>query len=87
VGKAGNELPDVGQVCLILRGDEKKDVGQECVVTKKSAARVLVSFRDKNSRQATKLKHPASLILLKDGLHLMQDARGCIWVKRETAEE
>jgi hypothetical protein len=87
VGKAGNELPDVGQVCLILRGDEKKDVGQECVVTKQSAARVHVSFRDKNGRQATKLKHPASLILLEDGLHLMQDARGCIWVRQETAEE
>jgi hypothetical protein len=40
VGKAGNELPEVGQVCLVLRGDERKDVGQECVVTKQSAARV-----------------------------------------------
>ena len=38
VGKAGNELPEVGQVCLVLRGDERKDLGQECVVVKQSAA-------------------------------------------------
>jgi hypothetical protein len=87
IGKAGNELPEVGQVCLVLRGDERKDVGQECVVTKQSAARVHVSFRDANGRQATRLKHPASLVLLEDGLHLVQDARGCVWVKRETEGE
>jgi hypothetical protein len=83
VGKAGNELPEVGQVCLVLRGDERKDVGQECVVTKQSAARVQISFRDKSGRQATKVKHPASLILLEDGLHVMQDAQGCVWIKRD----
>jgi hypothetical protein len=87
VGKAGNELPEVGQVCLVLRGDERKDVGQECVVTKQSAARVHISFRDKNGRQATKLKHPASLILLEDGLHVTQDAHGCVWIRREDNAE
>mgnify|MGYP000597636446 CR=1 FL=1 len=87
VGKAGNELPEVGQVCLILRGDERKDVGQECVVTKLSAARAHVSFRDRSGRPATKLKHPASLVLLDDGLHVVQDARGCIWIKRDTELE
>jgi hypothetical protein len=79
--KVGNELPEVGQVCLVLRGDERKDVGQECIVTKQSAARVQISFRDKSGHQATKLKHPASLILLEDGLHVMQDAQGCFWIK------
>jgi hypothetical protein len=84
VGKAGNELPEVGQACLVLRGDERKDVGQECVVTKVSAARVRIAFRDAQGRQATKLKHPASLVLLEDGLHVMQDARGCVWIKRDS---
>ncbi len=87
IGKAGDELPEVGQVCLVLRGDERKDVGQECVVTKQSAARVHVSFRDANGRQATRLKHPTPLVLLEDGLHLVQDARGCVWVKRDTEGE
>jgi hypothetical protein len=81
VGKAGNELPEVGQVCLVLRGDKRTDVGQECVVTKQSVAQVWVLFRDKNGCQATKLKHPASLVLLEEGLHVVQDAQGCVWVK------
>jgi hypothetical protein len=68
----------------VLRGDERKDVGQECVVTKVSAARVRIAFRDAQGRQATKLKHPASLVLLEDGLHVMQDARGCVWIKRDS---
>jgi hypothetical protein len=33
VGKPGNELPNVGQACLVLKGDAHRDVGQECVVT------------------------------------------------------
>jgi hypothetical protein len=87
VNKAGNELPEVGQVCLVLRGDERKDIGQECVVTKQSASRVQISYRDKNGRQeAMRLKHPASLVLLEDGLHLVQDARGCVWVRRDVED-
>jgi hypothetical protein len=78
VGRAGNALPEVGQSCLVLRGDEKKDLGQEAVVTKKSAARVHISYRDSNGRQATRLKHPGSLVLLEDGLHVTQDADGCV---------
>jgi hypothetical protein len=46
-----------------------------------------VSFRDGNGRQATKLKHRSSLILLEEGLHVMQDAQGCIWIKRDREED
>jgi hypothetical protein len=48
VGRPGNELPEVGQVCLVLRGDDKKDVGQEAVVTKQTTSRVHITFRDDN---------------------------------------
>jgi hypothetical protein len=85
VGKPGNELPNVGQACLVLKGDAHCDVGQECLVTKQSAAWVHVSVQDKNGRQATKVKHTASLILLEDGLHVVQDAEGFVWVKQETS--
>jgi hypothetical protein len=81
VGRAGNELPGVGQTCLVVKGEEQKDLGQECVVSKVTASRVHVSFLDGNGWQATKLKHPSSLILLEEGLHVPQDARGCIWIK------
>jgi hypothetical protein len=83
VRKAGNSLPEVGQGCLVLRGDELKDVGQEAIVTKQTAARVHIAYRDRNGRQATRVKHPSSLVLLEDGLHVCQDAHGCIWIKRD----
>lgn len=73
--------PGGGTSVLGSPGDERKDVEQECVVTKQSATRVQVSFRDKNGCQAMKLKHPALLVLLEEGLHIVQDARGCGWVK------
>jgi hypothetical protein len=38
VNRAGNELPEVGQVCLVLRGDHQKDLGQEAVVTQWTAS-------------------------------------------------
>jgi hypothetical protein len=83
VNKVGNSLPERGQCCLVLRGEEKKDLGQEAVVTKQTAARVQISYRDVNGRQATQVKHPASLVLLEEGLQMVQDANGFVWVKRE----
>jgi hypothetical protein len=87
VGRAGNELPAVGQACLILRGDARSDLGQECVVTKQALSRVHISYRGANGRQATKIKHPGSLVLLEDGLRVMQDQRGFVWVRRELVSE
>jgi hypothetical protein len=84
VGKAGNNLPERGQQCLVLRGEEKKDLGQEAVVTKLTAARVHIAYRDANGQQATRVKHPASLVLLDDGLHVVQDPMGFVWIKLRT---
>jgi hypothetical protein len=79
VGKAGNELPKVGQTC--------QDIGQECVITKQSASRVHITFQDGNGRQAARVKHPASLVLREDGLHVVQDERGFVWIKRTDTDE
>jgi hypothetical protein len=83
VGKAGNAVPEIGQHCLVLRGDEKKDVGQEAVVTKRTASRVHIVYRDGDGQQSTCMKHPALLMLLGKGLHVLQDAQGFVWVRRE----
>jgi hypothetical protein len=58
VGRPGNEFPEVGQVCLVLRKNDKKDLGQEAVVTKRTASRVHITIRDDNGWQATRVKHP-----------------------------
>ncbi len=83
VNRLGKELPEVGQGCFVMRGDDKKDLGQEAVVTKQTASQVHITFRDGNRRQATRVKHPGSLVLLEDGLHVSQDASGFIWVKSD----
>jgi purine nucleoside phosphorylase len=83
VGRAGNMLPEVGQGCFVVRGKEANDMGQEAVITKRTASRVHIAYRDKNGRQATRLKHPGSLVLLEDGLHVSQDADGFVWIRRE----
>jgi hypothetical protein len=62
VGKAGNNLPERGQHCLVLRGEEKKDLGQEAVVTKLTASRVHRTYHDAND----------------DGLHVVQDPMGLV---------
>jgi hypothetical protein len=33
------------------------------------------------------VKHPASLMLLEDGLHVVQDARGFIWIKQDGVKD
>jgi hypothetical protein len=81
VKKAGNELPDVGQCCLIIKGTERQDVGQEAVVTKQTKAMIRVTYLDKSGRQASKMKHPGLLILLGDGVHVVQDDDGFVWVR------
>ncbi len=82
VGRAGSELPPVGQVCLILHGVEGRDLGQQAVVTAQTKARVRVAYRKRNGRQGEKLKHPNSLVLLEDGLEMSQDERGFVWIKQ-----
>ncbi len=60
VGKAGSELPQVGQVCLVLHGIEGRDLGQQAVVTSHTRARVRIAYQDQDGRQLEKLKHPNS---------------------------
>jgi hypothetical protein len=45
---------------------------------------VRVTYLDKNGQQACKMKHPGLLILLGDGVHVMQDDDGLVWVRQDT---
>ena len=80
--KAGNELPSVGQGCLVLRGVEGHDLGQPAIVTMQTKARVRILYIGADGRPASKLKQPSSLILVEDGLEMVQDEHGFVWVKR-----
>jgi hypothetical protein len=80
--RAGNELPPVGQECLILRGVDGHDLGQAAIITQQTRARVRVTYVDSNGRPASKLKVPSSLMLLEDGLTVARDEHGFVWIRR-----
>jgi hypothetical protein len=49
---------------------------------------VSVVWKEETSgRTHEKLKHPESLIQLEDGLRVVQDADGMLWIVRSEAEE
>jgi hypothetical protein len=79
--RAGNELPPIGQRCLVLRGVEGQDLGQLAIVTMQTRARVHVAYLDLKGQQVSKLKVPNSLMLLEDGLEIIRDEDGFVWIR------
>jgi hypothetical protein len=71
-----------GRAVWFFKEKKERILGQEVVVTKQTASRVHISYRDASGRPATQMKHPSSMVLLEEGLHVVQDARGFVWVKR-----
>jgi hypothetical protein len=87
-GVNGKRRPPVGRLCLILKGDAEKDLGRMCVVSRQTKCMVSVVWKEETSgRTHEKLKHPESLIQLEDGLRVVQDADGMLWIVRSEAEE
>jgi hypothetical protein len=78
--KAGSQLPPIGQGCLNLRGIEGHDLGQAAVIITRTKAGVRVFFVDSNGRQVSDLKVPSSLMLMEDGLEVVQDMEGYGWI-------
>jgi hypothetical protein len=83
-GASRKKLPPVGQFCLILKGDADKNMGQMGIVLRQTKCMVAIVWKDaKNGRVQEKLKQPDSLIQLEDGLRVVQDADGMLWVVRQ----
>ena len=87
-GVNGKRRPPVGRLCLILKGDAEKDLGRMCVVSRQTKCMVSVVWKEETSgRTHEKLKHPESLIQLEDGLRVVQDADGMLWIVRSGEAE
>jgi hypothetical protein len=79
----GNVLPLVGQQCVIVNGDRGRDIGQMGVVTEVKAVMMEITFRHgRDGRMQKGLKRPGSVIMLEDGLELVQGQDGTVWVQR-----
>jgi hypothetical protein len=80
-GVNGNKRPPVGRMCLILKGNAEQDVGQMGVVVRQTRSMVAVVWKDEvTGRTHEKLKQPESLVQLEDGLKVIQDADGMLWI-------
>ena len=83
MGRPANELPGVGQMCLVVKGKAGDDEGQAAIVCRQTASRVEVKYLGPGGNAyKMKLKAPSSLILLEDGLAVKEEDDGSIWIKR-----
>lgn len=83
--KIGSEsLPDVGQTCLIIKGEEEKGLGHMGIVLGCTQKRVTVGYRNsKNGKQEKRVKCASSLVLLGDGLEAFNDEYGRLWISKK----
>jgi hypothetical protein len=85
-GPRGNQLPPLGQACLIMTGRGGQEEGQMGIITNRSTAMVEITYLPGHgTKLATKRKRPSSLILLGKNLVVTQQADGSVWVEHESA--
>jgi hypothetical protein len=88
MGPRGNKMPEVGTHCIVVVGNARQDIGQMAQVIERKTKMVEIQYRGrKNRRLERKTKQPSSLIMLEDGLTMMQDAHGTVWVCRAPSED
>jgi hypothetical protein len=84
---ASREQPDVGQIGLIIKGKEKDGLGKLAIVLRVHAVKQTIGYRcPKDGRPRTRLREPASLMWVEDGITSGQDAEGRIWLTRADEE-
>jgi hypothetical protein len=77
------ELPRIGEQCLVMKGKAGDDEGQVGVVTDRKRCMVEIAFQGPKGDIRRKLKRPGTLIFLKKGVTVKQDRNGTMWVQPE----
>jgi hypothetical protein len=83
-------VPQVGDQCVILIGSTRQDVGQQGQVTELMPVMMGVKYREGHgrNRMVVKSKRPSSVLMLEEGLAIVRDRKGNLWVRRsDTVEE
>jgi hypothetical protein len=73
----------IGQQCLVMTGKSGIDEGQVAVVTDRKPYMVEIAFRGPDGKIRRKMKRSCSLIGLRPGVVIVQDADGTTWVQPE----
>jgi hypothetical protein len=75
-------MPEVGQTCVIMKGEHGREWAKMGLVVGTTAQRCWVGFRNSKTWQKEKrLKAPESLLYLEDGLEMVNDVEGRLWIK------
>jgi hypothetical protein len=77
----------IGERCLVMSGKPGFDEGQVAVVTERKPYMVKIAFRGPDGEIQRKLKRSGSLIGLRPGVTIVQEADGSIWVQPEVKKE
>jgi hypothetical protein len=73
----------IGDQCVILVGKTGHDIGQQGQVTEIKPVMVEVEYRDGQSKRVVvKSKRPSSLLMLEEGLEIVRDKKGTLWVRQ-----
>jgi L-fucose isomerase-like protein len=73
----------IGDHCVILVGKTGQDIGQQGLITEIKPVMVEVEYRDGRSRKmVVKNKRPSSLLMLEEGLEIVRDKKGTLWVRQ-----
>lgn len=73
----------IGDHCLILVGKTGRDIGQQGIVTELMPVMMGVEYRDgQNHKMVLKTKRPSSLLMLEEGLEIVRDKKGTLWVRQ-----
>jgi hypothetical protein len=73
----------IGERCLVMTGKAGLDEGQVAVITERKPCMVEIAFRGPDGNIRRKSKRAGSLIGLRPGVTVVQDADGSVWVQPE----
>ena len=68
-----------------MKGDVGGDEGQMAVITGTRKVMVKIAWLDQTSKKKLwKMKQPRSLIFLEEGLAVVQETDGSVWIRDQT---
>jgi hypothetical protein len=78
----GNNQPELGQFCLVMKGEIGCNEGQMGIISERTTGMVRVTYMcDEQGQMSMKLKRPSSLIMLDSSVTLVQEKNCTLWVR------
>ena len=83
-----NKQPELGQMCLVMKGKAGCDEGQMAIVSERTPVMVRITYVcNQRGGTKTKLKQPSSLVMLDPSVTLVQEKDGTMWIRPCTSRE